>query len=92
MPEQSEAGVRELKSKLSAYLRRVKAGETVVITERGQPIGRIVPVIASTEERLEQLCAAGIVAWNGLTLIPLTPLGKTTGPQTVADLLLEDRE
>ena len=43
-----EAGIRELKSKLSAYMRRVKAGETVVITERGKPIGRIVPVSASS--------------------------------------------
>ena len=27
-------GLRELKSHLSAYVRRVKAGDTVVITER----------------------------------------------------------
>jgi prevent-host-death family protein len=29
---------------LSAYLRRVEAGEPVTITRRGRPIGRIVPL------------------------------------------------
>jgi prevent-host-death family protein len=41
---QTKAGIRELKAHLSAYLRQVKAGGTVVITDRGEPIGRIVPI------------------------------------------------
>jgi len=40
---QTEAGVRELKTQLSAYLLKVEAGETVLITKHGKPIGRIVP-------------------------------------------------
>ena len=47
-----EAGIRELKSQLSAYLRRVKAGETIVITERGKPIGRVVPMTHPVEDQL----------------------------------------
>ena len=39
-----QVGVRELKSRLSHYLRQVKAGHPVTITERGQPVGRILPV------------------------------------------------
>lgn len=42
MSEQSVGG-RELKMRLSEYLRRVKTGATIVITEFGQPVGRIVP-------------------------------------------------
>jgi prevent-host-death family protein len=38
------AGVSELKAKLSEYLARVKAGEEVVVTERGRPVARLVPV------------------------------------------------
>lgn len=99
--QQSEIGIRQLKSNLSAYLRQVKAGGTVIITERGKPIGRIMPVlrsaqdvpmVESVEERLERLSQAGLLAWSGQTLAPLTPPGRTTGPRTVADLLLEDRE
>ena len=36
-------GVRELKSKLSAYLRRVREGETVRITHRGEVIAELRP-------------------------------------------------
>ncbi len=36
-------GVRELKAHLSDYLKKVKAGRTVLITEHGKPVGRIVP-------------------------------------------------
>jgi prevent-host-death family protein len=36
--------VAELKARLSCYLRQVKAGEEVLVTERGAPIARLVPV------------------------------------------------
>lgn len=85
-------GVRELKAHLSAYLRRVKAGVTVVITDRGTPVGRIVPEPASLEARLEGLAAAGVIAWSGERLAPVAPPARLRGSRTVADLLLEDRE
>lgn len=37
-------GVRELKQHLSEYLRRVGAGETVQVTDRGVPVALLVPV------------------------------------------------
>ncbi len=38
------AGVSELKALLSKYLSQVKAGEEVVVTDRGRPIAKIVPI------------------------------------------------
>jgi prevent-host-death family protein len=38
------AGVAQLKARLSEYLSRVKAGEEVLVTDRGRPIARLVPV------------------------------------------------
>ena len=38
------AGVSELKASLSAYLARVKAGEEVVVTERGTPVAKLIPI------------------------------------------------
>ena len=38
------AAVSELKASLSEYLGKVKAGEDIMITERGRPIARIVPL------------------------------------------------
>ena len=38
------ATISEVKNGLSAYLRRVKAGESVLVMERKTPVARIVPV------------------------------------------------
>lgn len=58
------ATVSKLKATLSEYLAKVKAGEEVVITERGTPIAKIVPI--SHEEgifspHLIELARAGLV-------------------------------
>ena len=85
-------GIRELKSRLSQYLRRVKAGEIVVITDRGQPMGRIVPVSQPLEDRLQAMAQAGLILWSGKKLLPMAPVARARGERTVADLLVEDRE
>jgi prevent-host-death family protein len=64
-----ELGVTELKANLSSSLRRVKAGGEVIITERGLPIAKMVPLAhvaadraGETEgERLERLARAGLI-------------------------------
>jgi prevent-host-death family protein len=38
------AKVSELKASLSKYLARVKRGEQVLITERGRPVAKLVPL------------------------------------------------
>lgn len=83
--------VRELKARLSTYLRRVEAGETVTITRHGKPVGRIVPVEATLEARLRALEQAGLLVWNGERLPALAPVAHTEGAITVAQLLVEDR-
>ena len=85
-------GVRELKTRLSEYLRQVKAGRTIVITEHGKTVGRIVPASSSLDERLHTMVKAGLAQWNGKKLKPVKPVAKTRGPRTVSDLLIEDRE
>ena len=45
-------GVRELKGKLSEFLERVAAGETIVVTRRGKPVAEIRAV--SVDERIRQ--------------------------------------
>ncbi|MDX6644580.1 MAG: hypothetical protein QOK40_307 [Miltoncostaeaceae bacterium] len=51
-------GVRELRQNLSVYLRRVVAGETLEVTERGQPVALLTPV-GAREDPLMRLVAAG---------------------------------
>lgn len=85
-------GTRELKSKLSEYLRRVKAGETITVTEHGKTIGQIVPVKSTIEERLQGMVAAGQAEWNGQKLKPYRPKAINRGTRQLSDLVVEERE
>lgn len=85
-------GIRELKARLSNYMQQVKAGATLVITERGKPVGRIVPLSPAVEAWVQELVQPGLIAWSGHKLVPMAPVARTRGRRTVADLLLEDRE
>jgi prevent-host-death family protein len=55
------AAVAEIKAHLSHFLRRVKAGEEIVITERNVPIARIVPLTRAADETLRALDRQGLV-------------------------------
>jgi prevent-host-death family protein len=87
-----ETGIRELKAKLSAYMRQVKSGETIVITEHGKPIGRIVPIGKSTQEQLATLVRAGFINWNSQKLSHISPPAHTKGDRPLSEILLEARE
>lgn len=69
----TSVGIRELKANLSSYVDQVKAGATVTITEGGKPVGRIVPMKPSLEDKLQQLADSGALAWSGRKLEPRTP-------------------
>ncbi|HEY1410154.1 MAG TPA: type II toxin-antitoxin system prevent-host-death family antitoxin [Promineifilum sp.] len=85
-------GIRELKARLSEYLRQVKAGETVIITEHGRPIGRIVPEPESLEQRIQRLVESGELVWSGKKLLPFEPVGENAGDIQLSDLVSELRE
>jgi prevent-host-death family protein len=57
------AAVAELKARLSRYLRRVKAGEEILVTERNVPVARLTPVAAASGglEALRDLERQGLV-------------------------------
>ena len=89
---QSLVSIRELKSRLSHYLRLTRKGESVVITDRGVPIGRIVPLGQDLNQRLAALRETGQAQWSGRKLRSWAPLAKVRGRGSVADLLVADRE
>lgn len=84
-------GVRELKDHLSTYLRQVKAGKIIEITEHGKPVGRIIPQEMTVEEKLEAMRKAGLIRWSGKKLRPLEPLGEVIGDRTLSDIVIEER-
>ena len=89
---QTTVGIRELKARLGTYMRQVKDGTILVITERGKPIGRIVPMKISAQDRTQELIQAGVIAWSGRKLRLFKPTVRTRGKKTVADLVIENRE
>ena len=42
--------------------------------------------------KMEDLVDAGVITWSGKNLARIAPVARTHGQQSVADLLLEDRE
>jgi prevent-host-death family protein len=59
-------GVRELKNNLSHYLRDVKRGRPITITERGQSVAILLPAETHFDAQLaSELSRKGIGAWKG---------------------------
>jgi prevent-host-death family protein len=56
----SEVGVAELRRELKRWVERVRAGEEVVITDRGRPVARLVG--AGVPSALERLTSEGLVS------------------------------
>jgi prevent-host-death family protein len=59
-------GIRELKNKLTYYLKLTKAGDNIIVTDRGAPVAIIhsldvVEDNAVTEERLASLAKRGLI-------------------------------
>ena len=84
-------GVRDLRDNLSEYLRRVREGELLVITDRGKPIGELTPTgEGRSVERARTLVRKGLAAWAGGK-----PKGLSRAPRPraglVSDAVLEDR-
>jgi prevent-host-death family protein len=75
--------IYETKAKLSELLRRVKAGQDLIVTERGRPIAKIVPYqAAETEtlsERVERLKESGQIIGGGEGPVTIPVLGKKPG-------------
>ena len=84
-----KVGVRDLKASLSRYLGLVKSGETIVVTERGRPIARIVP--AAIPEHIAGLMAQGRVTWSGKPFAPPRRVFTLKPGPPVSDYITEDR-
>lgn len=84
-------GVRELKARLSLYLKRVGRGERVMITDRGRPVALISPAPARAEdERIDAMLRDGTARWDGTTPRGAARPPRIVGP-SVGNVVTEDR-
>ncbi len=82
-----EAGVRDLKARLSEFLGLVAAGEQVVVTDRGRPVARLVPF--TTESAVDRGIEDGWIDAPRRTALPA--FDRMTSDRSVLDVLDEDR-
>lgn len=88
----SVVGARELKVRLGTYLRRVRQGHRIVVTDRGQPVAELRPIEGEggIDSLLAELEAKGVVTRP--TTKSLTPFRPIRGRgQPLADAVREDR-
>jgi prevent-host-death family protein len=93
-------GVRDLKNRLTHYLRVVQEGRTILVTSRGRPVARLVPAAPTRktrlplelEQRMWELAADGFLVWNGGDSHLPKPAAVNKGPRLLSDLVVEDRE
>jgi prevent-host-death family protein len=89
-----EVGARELKTRLGAYLREVREGTTLIVTERGEPVAELrpLPTGGKTERaRLEELVARGdLTRTSKSRLSPFRPIPVVGRP--LSETITEHRE
>jgi prevent-host-death family protein len=89
MKHMVRAGIRELKQNASALIRRVVAGETIEVTERGRPVARIVPL--RDRSVLDQMISEGRATRARGDLLEIKPIKASPGRRRLSDILAEMR-
>ena len=84
-------GIRDLKAHLSGFLRKVRSGQTILITDHGQVVGQIIPAGKPIDERLSSLQDAGLLAWNGQLLPDIESPVINRSRKLLSDLVVEMR-
>ncbi len=87
------ASVAQTKNGLSALLRQVRHGKTVVVTDRGEPIAQIVPIAMATYgPKLQELVRAGLVSPPISQNVYAGPTVDLTGRGSLSEAVLSERE
>jgi prevent-host-death family protein len=86
-------GIRELKSRLTHYVRLIKQGQNVIVTERGKPVAVLHGLDDQTQTREGRLAR---LAAQGRIILPSTPRRRVRRVRTkhridLAQAVLEDR-
>jgi prevent-host-death family protein len=89
-------GSRELKNRLGRYLGLVRRGETIIVTDRGKPVARMVPPSPEQgeanglDEILKQLEAEGHLRLGTRPFKRFKPIRIKGKP--ASQMILEDRD
>ena len=91
----TKVGIRELKNRLSRYLRLARRGQTVLVTDRGKDFVKIVSVEPPSDKKLtmdellQKLAAEGHLRLGTGKFSDFKPI-KTKG-KPASQMIIEDR-
>ena len=88
------ATITEAKNGLSGLIDQVRAGETILITDRGVPVARLEPTSpVDWDARLARLERQGLIrrGRGDIRKALGLPLAKTIDGSSVAELVIEER-
>ena len=92
-----KVSVSRLKNQLSAYLKKVRDGQTLLVTDRNRPIARLQPVapLAGDAERIARLVELGLVSPPKalpLSIEEIRRIRPAAPGAKLLEALLEERE
>jgi prevent-host-death family protein len=88
-------GIRDAKMHLSKYLKLVQKGTEVIITDRGRPVGRIVPIKTADlplEDRIKKMENQGMIEKHSRKIRRSIPPPIKLAEGTAQNFLQEDRD
>jgi prevent-host-death family protein len=94
MAPMDRVGVRELRQNLSVYLDRVKAGESLEVTEHGHPVARLSP-LSPAKKKIEEMIEEGRIRpaylHTPFNPIPLPADARMTLSEALAEMRAGER-
>ena len=93
-PKHERVGIRELRQNLSVYVRRVREeGRAYDVTERGEPVARLIPLEDRPMTLVDRMMADGRITpptrtWTGLP----RPVKLPPGGRPLSEILQEMRD
>jgi prevent-host-death family protein len=89
-----QVGTKELKNRLSRYLRRVRAGEVVHVTDRGKVVAELRPVPKGVTD--DTACLLALEAEGTVTIGTGQPLDfaptRIPSKRRASAIIIEDRQ
>lgn len=88
-----KVAVRELRDHLSHWLRHVKAGESLLITEHNRPVATVVPARSPVPDGVVELVSTAAASWREFGAKPRGCVNPPSlrGKRTLASMVAEDR-
>ena len=93
--QSASVGIRDAKMHLSKYIKMVQKGTEVIITDRGRPVGKIVPIRnedLNLEERVKVLEDQGLIEKQSTKRMRKIPSPIPVSDNVAQQFLQEDRE